>query len=90
LSPFELDSIYLFETLTGKMVARIGGLPGITASLAFSPDGDYLAVGLFAKSLRVFDRQWREVFRDTNYGGAVRGVTFSADGRLATTSYDGK
>ena len=89
LSSSELDSIYLFETLTGKMVARIEGLPGSTASLTFSPDGHYLAAGL-AKSLRVFDRQWREVFRDTNYGDAVLGVTFSADGRLATTSYDGK
>jgi WD40 repeat protein len=87
------DSIYLFETLTGKMAARIAGLPGKTHSLAFSPDGHYLAVGLGnAKGLRIYDRQrqWREVFRDTHYGDSIYGVTFSADGQLATTSFDGK
>ena len=42
--------------------------------------------------LRVYDRdrQWTEVFRDTDYGDAIYGVTFAADGRLATASYDGK
>jgi WD40 repeat protein len=33
------ESIYVFETLTGKMTARIAGLLASTASLAFSPDG---------------------------------------------------
>ena len=63
-----------------------------TLSLAFSPDGRYLAAGLFDKyGLRVFDRdrQWAEVFRDTDYGDAIYGVAFAADGRLATTSLDG-
>jgi WD40 repeat protein len=87
------DSIYVFKTLTGQMAARIAGIPSSTASLAFSPDGRYLAAGLFGTNgLRVYDRdrQWSEVFRDTNYGDRIWGVTFSADGRLATTSYDGK
>jgi WD40 repeat protein len=45
-----------------------------------------------ANGLRVYDgdRQWREVGRDTDYGDRINGVTFSADGRLATTSDDGK
>jgi WD40 repeat protein len=30
------------------------------------------------------------VFRDTEYGDRIWGVTFSADGQLATASYDGK
>jgi WD40 repeat protein len=86
------DSIYLFEALTGKMAARIAGLPNTTHSLAFSPDGHYLAAGLSRRGLRVYDRdrQWSEVFRDTDYGDRILGVTFSADGQLATTSYDGK
>jgi len=29
------------------------------------------------------------VFRDTDYGGRIWGVAFSADGQLATASYDG-
>jgi hypothetical protein len=86
------DSIYVFETLTGKMAARIAGLPGRTTSLAFSPDGHYLAAGLGEQGLRVYDRhrQWREVAHDTDYADSIYGVTFSADGRLATTSLDGK
>jgi DNA-binding beta-propeller fold protein YncE len=86
-------SIYLFETQTGKMAARIAGLPAIATGLAFSPDGRYLAAGLLgANGLRVYDRQrqWSEVFRDTDYRDRIWGVTFSADGQLATASYDGK
>ncbi|MGA8157476.1 MAG: caspase family protein, partial [Rhodoplanes sp.] len=84
-------AIYLFETRAGKLVKRISGLPNVTLSLAFSPDGRYLAAGLFAKNgLRIFDRdrQWAEVFRDTDYGFDIYGITFAADGRLATASYD--
>ena len=86
------DSIYLFETRTGKMTARIAGLPATTHSLAFSSDGRYLAAGLFGgNGLRVYDRdRWTEVFRDTDYGYDIYGVTFAADGRLATASWDGK
>src|SRR5262249_51970882 len=36
------------------------------------------------------DRQWAEVFRDTDYGYSIHGITFAADGRLASASYDGK
>jgi WD40 repeat protein len=73
------------------MVKRVSGLPATQRSLAFSPDSRYLAVGLGAKGIRVFDRdrEWAEAFCDTNYGGAIYGLTFAADGRLATASYDG-
>ena len=42
--------------------------------------------------LRIFDhdRDWEEVFRDESYGGDIYGVTFADDGRLATSSTDGK
>jgi WD40 repeat protein len=86
------ESIYLFETRTGKMTARIAGLPGVVQSLAFSWDGRYLAVGSSNFGLRVYDREryWSEVFRDADYNDTIYGVTFAADGRLATTAYDGK
>jgi WD40 repeat protein len=87
------DSIYLFEPQTGKMVARIAGVSTSTHRLAFSPDGRYLAAGLYSGSgLRVYDRQqqWHEVFRDTDYGDTIFGVTFSRDDLLATASFDGK
>jgi WD40 repeat protein len=86
------ESIYLFETRTGKMTARIAALPGATKSLAFSSDGRFLAAGLSPSGLRIYDRnrQWTEAFRDTDYGYEVYGIAFAADGRLATASYDGK
>jgi WD40 repeat protein len=87
------ESIYLFETRTGKMAGRIAGVPGTTHSLAISSDGRYLAAGLGGRSgLRVYDRdrQWTEVFRDTDYGYDIYGAAFAADGRLATASWDGK
>jgi hypothetical protein len=87
------ESIYLFETRTGKMAGRIAGVPGTTHSLAISSDGRYLAAGVGGRDgLRVYDRdrQWSEAFRDTDYDGNIYGATFAADGRLATASDDGK
>jgi outer membrane protein assembly factor BamB len=86
------ETIYLFKAHTGKMAVQIAGLPDLVLGLAFSSDGRYLAAGLrSAEGLRVYDRdrQWTEVFRDTDYGDDIYGVTFAADARLATTSYDG-
>jgi hypothetical protein len=74
------------------MIKRISVLRGVTFSLAFSRDGRYLAAGLSTGGLSVFDRngQWAETFRDTDYGDRVFGLSFAADGRLATASLDGK
>jgi WD40 repeat protein len=86
------DFIYLFKARTGAMVTRISGLPNVTQILAFSHDGRYLAAGLGSQGgLRVFDRdrEWTEAFHDTGYGKDIYGITFAADGRLATTSWDG-
>jgi WD40 repeat protein len=83
-------SAYLFDRNTGKMIRRIGNLPGSANILAFSADGRYLAAGL-ARDLIVFDRDknWSEVLRD-HYGEQSYGVAFAADGRLAASSLDGK
>jgi WD40 repeat protein len=90
------ESIYFFDTRSGKMTTRITGLPSVPLRLAFSPDGRYLAVSLLGgHGLRVYDRarQWTETFRDIDYGesAAIYGLAFASnDSRLATTSYDGK
>jgi WD40 repeat protein len=85
--------IYLFGRESGSLIRRISDdLPNVTDFLTFSPDGRYLAATLGrGKGLRVFDRDkdWRETFRDDQYGERSQGATFARDGRLATTSYDG-
>jgi WD40 repeat protein len=83
--------IYLFDRESGRLLRRIGGdLPDVTTFLTFSPDGRYLAAMVGLVGLRVFDRDndWREAFRDGQYGGASWGAAFARGGRLATTSLD--
>ena len=85
------SNLYLFDPDSGKMFKRIG-LPDWTQGLAFSADGSYLAaVGSF-RGVIVFDRRhgWAEDKRDLSYGQRSRGVAFSKNGWLATTSADGK
>ncbi|HZZ22976.1 MAG TPA: PDZ domain-containing protein [Roseiarcus sp.] len=85
--------IYIFDRDSGNLIRRIyGDLPQITTYLTFSPDGRYLAATLGNKNgVRVFDRNkdWREAFRDDQYGGDSYGAAFARDGRLATVSNDG-
>jgi WD40 repeat protein len=87
-----VETIYLFDRATGKMTRRIDGLPNVVQALAFSADGRYLAAACHSGGLRVFDRHknWAEAFRDEAYAGESYGAAFAGDGRLATSSYDGK
>jgi WD40 repeat protein len=87
-----VSAIYLFDRNSGKMTARIGGLPNVVNELAFSADGRNLAAVCGSGGLRVFDRDknWSEAFRDEVYGDQSVGAAFAGDGRLATSSYDGK
>src|SRR5271165_3467294 len=87
------EQMYLFDRATGAFVRRIEGLPEVVNHLAFSPDGARLAAVLGGTGgLRVYARQtgWAEVARDEDYFHGSYGADFAPDGRLATTSYDGK
>ena len=85
--------IYLFDRESGNLIRRIAdGLPDVTDFLTFSAAGRYLAAVLNdGFGLRVFDRDkdWREVFRDDQYGDSSYGAAFARDGSLATTAVDG-
>lgn len=86
------EQIYLFDREAGALVRRIEGLPDVVNHLVFSPDGRYLAATLNgANGLRVYDRDagWDEIARADDYDGQSYGAAFAADGRLATTSWDG-
>jgi WD40 repeat protein len=88
----QAEQIYLFDRSTGTLVRRVVGLQSNVNYLVFSPDGNRLAAGLGSGGLRVFarDRGWDETARDEDYGDQVYGADFAPDGRLATTSWDGK
>ena len=84
-------SVYLFEAESGRLVRRIGGLPGPVEVLAWSADGRFVAVGLLGKNgISVFGTDdWQELARDTDYSDAVYGLAFDGSGRLGAASYDG-
>lgn len=84
-------AIYLFERATGVM--RKGGtLSGLEApihQLVWSPDGQFLAIGLRQEGLRVFRGNLKFVGADPEYNDVVYGADFARDGRLVTASLDG-
>ncbi|RYI33148.1 MAG: hypothetical protein EON48_03370 [Acetobacteraceae bacterium] len=83
-------SIYLFDLTSGKLTRRIGGLPEIVQTLAFSPDGGRLAAGLGSPhGLRVFSLGGDPTFADDTYEGAVRSIVYDAAGRFAACAQDG-
>ena len=83
--------VYALDTL--RLARSVCGWPDIMQTLAFSRDGRWLAVGLGGRNgLRmVRTSDWTEVsaLRDTEYGGAVRYLEFSAAGVLASSAGDG-
>jgi WD40 repeat protein len=87
----EEKSLYVFETASGRLVHRIGGLPNVTLHLAWSPDGDFVVATLGgANGIRVYrTSDWQEVARDTDYKDDSYGASFDRSGRLAAVAYDG-
>jgi WD40 repeat protein len=85
------NSLYLFETASGRLVRRVGGLPQVINRLAWSRDGHYVAVGLAgANGVRLFATDdWHEVGKDADYTGPIYGLSFDEAGRLAVAAFDG-
>jgi len=91
------QNIYIFDRADGRLRHRIPGLPNVVTHLAFSPDGRSLAAMLGgANGLRVYgvpterDGPWPQVFTDPGYGSRSYWAAFAQDGRLATSSCDGR
>ncbi len=85
-------SIYIFDRVSGQLRQRLTGLPEVISRLVYSRDGAFLAATLGgAHGLRVYrTSDTREVARDQAYGDGSYGDDFDANGRLVTTSRDGK
>jgi hypothetical protein len=69
--------------LDSGAIRRFGSLPSAVLSIAFSADGDRVAVGLGgANGVRVYDwTSGKELFADRDYAADVYGLAFA--GRLA-------
>jgi WD domain, G-beta repeat len=91
--------ITLFDTATGRQLARIVGHPRMVAAVAFSPDGRCLASADFNNLLdpdelmgkRVTFRYWevatlKERHRFKGHLGGVHSLAFSPSGSLLTTA----
>jgi WD40 repeat protein len=86
-----INYVYLFDTVSGAIIGRLGPLPNVMYDLAFSPDGRRLAVGLWGPN---GVRMWAAPFTgapyaDKDYEQTVYGLSFDRSGRLATASWDG-
>jgi hypothetical protein len=87
-----VESIYLFDSASGRMTRRIGTLPSLVLHLAFAPDGKRLAATLGDKNgVRVFDLpDGRQTGADADCDPGSFGADFSPDGsRLVTSCLDG-
>ncbi|GFK92242.1 hypothetical protein NNJEOMEG_00064 [Fundidesulfovibrio magnetotacticus] len=83
-------AIFLFDSVSGKLLRCLEGLPNVIHSLAFSPDGTLLAAGVGGSNgIRLWrTKDWTLAGQDAGYDN-VYGVAFDGKGRLAVTSYDG-
>jgi WD40 repeat protein len=75
--------IRLWDAHRGQLVRDLPGTAdGLWTSLAFSPDGRYLAGGGSDRAARLWDVRTGELVRTSGQGGdIVRSLAFSSDGR---------
>jgi WD40 repeat protein len=83
--------IYIFDTRTGQMTARLPIGKNRPSNLVFSPNGRFLVAGLYlAGGIRAWQTDgWTKAGEDTDYGLTVRSISFDQTGRLVTSGDDG-
>ncbi len=83
--------VYIFNTHSGILMHRIGGLENVINDLEFSKDGQYLVAALGGgEGIRVYStNNWTLKEKDTNYGERSENIAFASNGTLATVCDDG-
>ena len=85
--------VYIFETATGQLVARLGRLGNVIKHVAFSSDGSRLAATLGGgEGMRLWETAgWRLLAEDKDYGSKdSNGAAFDSANQLYTVAYDGQ
>jgi WD40 repeat protein len=88
------EYVFIFDTASGAIRNRLGPLPKAVHEIEVSRDGSTLAAGLGSTGgLYIWQQTgsaWKPAFTDTEYADSVEGLAFTPDGRLLSTSCDGK
>ncbi len=84
------QSVRLWDTRTGKpMGTPLSGPADPALSVAFSPDGRWVAAGVMNGKVFVWDVEDPTKRRDVGHAKRVWALAYAPDGRLATGSHDG-
>ncbi len=86
------NTVYVFDRSSGHMQRRLPGLPNVIYDLSFSPNGRYLSATLGGThGIRVWDMQANsEPAVSGGFGASSSAASWSRDGRLVVSSFDGK
>lgn len=89
--PDSAYSVHLMDRTSASVLPRgtLSGLEAPPSQLAWSADGQVLAIGLLEGGLRLFGRDLSFLAADEAYPEPIYGLDFSADGRLAVASLGG-
>ncbi|MFH1051274.1 MAG: hypothetical protein V1779_10155 [bacterium] len=80
------DNVYVFDIGTKELIAGVGDF--ISAyELAISPDGKYFCLGIYGKTIKLFDlNTYMEIGTLGYLDGAVRSIAFSPDSKMVASS----
>jgi WD40 repeat protein len=83
------DKLYLWEVASGQLRLTLKGPKGHFSTLAFSPDGRYLATAMSKIGFQVWDlAAGKEVADRIGHRGKVTALTFSPDGKRLLSGGD--